>query len=143
MLLPGFNNDFLCQTDHDLALTYNNNAPLENYHSANAFLIMKYYTRDFILNGIRRRRDSGNNYGYNDNDVNNDKCEYSEKKYNNNNDNSLRERWGGVDMLVDVLNPEGGGRYMHLFFCLCDYTHTYIYIYIYVFIIIIFFILQF
>jgi hypothetical protein len=38
----GYNNDFLCQTEHEIALTYNNNAPLENFHCANVFLIMRY-----------------------------------------------------------------------------------------------------
>jgi transposase len=45
----GYNNDFLIQTDHELALIYNNNAPLENYHCANVFVIVKYYNKENVV----------------------------------------------------------------------------------------------
>jgi hypothetical protein len=38
---PGFNNIFLSQTNHPLALTYNDRSPLENMHAATAFLTMR------------------------------------------------------------------------------------------------------
>jgi hypothetical protein len=38
---PGVNNEFLVITSHDLALTYNDQAPLENFHVASAYSLMK------------------------------------------------------------------------------------------------------
>lgn len=37
---PGFSNEFLVQTQHELALRYNDSAPLENMHSARLFEIL-------------------------------------------------------------------------------------------------------
>lgn len=37
---PGFSNEFLVQTHHDLALRYNDNAPLESMHCARLFEIL-------------------------------------------------------------------------------------------------------
>jgi hypothetical protein len=36
---PGLNNDFLCESEHDYAIIYNNQQCLENFHASQAFLI--------------------------------------------------------------------------------------------------------
>ena len=38
---PGVNNQFLINTSSDLALTYNDLSPLENFHTSNLFKIIK------------------------------------------------------------------------------------------------------
>ena len=38
-MCTGFNNQYLCQTDDELAITYNDSSPLENMHCATAFTV--------------------------------------------------------------------------------------------------------
>ena len=38
---PGLNNAFLTQSGHPLAITYNDESPLEQMHAATTFLIMR------------------------------------------------------------------------------------------------------
>ena len=46
---PGVNNDFLVRTQHDLALTYNDESPLENFHiSSIVYLMRKHGEFDFM-----------------------------------------------------------------------------------------------
>jgi len=37
---PGFNNPYLVNTRHELAIRYNDKSPLENHHAASAFALM-------------------------------------------------------------------------------------------------------
>merc|ERR1712226_1499218 len=37
---PGVNNQFLIETSHDLAMKYNDHAPLENMHCSTMFMIL-------------------------------------------------------------------------------------------------------
>jgi cAMP-specific phosphodiesterase 4 len=46
---PGVNNAFLCNTEHDIAITYNDTSPLENMHCATAFAIAK---TSLLLEGV-------------------------------------------------------------------------------------------
>jgi len=45
---PGVNNEFIVQTQHELALRYNDNAPLENMHCARLFEILEDSATDVV-----------------------------------------------------------------------------------------------
>ena len=44
----GVNNDFLIKTQDDLAVRYNDKAPMENHHLAAAFALMKSNEFNFL-----------------------------------------------------------------------------------------------
>ena len=44
----GVNNDFLVKSQDDLAVRYNDRAPMENHHVASAWALLKLDTHDFM-----------------------------------------------------------------------------------------------
>jgi hypothetical protein len=50
---PGYTNQFMINSDHELALTYNDQSVLENFHLAEAFKLMKLPEYN-IFSGVSR-----------------------------------------------------------------------------------------
>lgn len=44
----GLNNDFLVRVGDDLALTYNDNSPMENHHIASSFKLLRHKDYNFL-----------------------------------------------------------------------------------------------
>lgn len=53
---PGYNNTFLEQTSHELALRYNDKSPLENMHCATMFALMQSHPEARIFQGLSKKR---------------------------------------------------------------------------------------
>lgn len=50
---PGYNNLFLINSSHPLALTYNDRSVLENHHSASVFKLMHEEKNNFLINASK------------------------------------------------------------------------------------------
>jgi len=47
---PGYNNGFLVNSNDPIAIKYNDNSVLENFHAANLFKILRFQNCNILVN---------------------------------------------------------------------------------------------